>query len=129
MRVALLAGLALALATLAATSWSGSRGSTPRGAADGRSLFAAKGCGTCHIGPDAGGRSVQAGPSLGSIASQAGSRRPGLSAEAFVRQSILEPGAFLSPNPNGGPSWKMPKLTVSADEADALVDYLLRRDA
>ena len=125
MRLALLAATAIVLGVLAVTTWGEPSSNSTRPALDGRSLFAAKGCGTCHLGPDPSSSSVRAGPSLANLRAQAGTRRPGLSAEAFVRQSILEPAAFLSPNPGSGPAWAMPKLAVDAAEADALVRYLL----
>ena len=125
MRAALLAATALVLAVLAVTTWGGASGGGARPALDGRAVFAAKGCGTCHLGPDPAARTVQVGPNLADLSARAGRSRPGLSAEAFVRQSILEPAAFLSPNPDGSPTWSMPKLAVDAAEADALVRYLL----
>ena len=125
MRVALLAAAAIGLGLLAAISWGEAPSKAPPASLDGRTLFAAKGCGTCHLGPDPASRSVQAGPSLANLRARAGIRRPGLSAEAFVRQSILEPAVFISPNAGGGPSWAMPKLAVDAGEVDALVRYLL----
>ena len=59
----------------------------------------------------------------------AGLRRPGLSAAQYIRQSILEPSAFISPawSYEGGPTPGMPQLSVSRRDADALVAYLLAR--
>jgi cytochrome c551/c552 len=101
----------------------GAAGSAP---APGAIVFQAKGCSTCHEGPDSQPL-VTGFPSLKDVRSFAGSRREGLSANAYVAESIREPWAFISPafRSSGGPTTAMPGLTVSDDEVDALVDYLL----
>ncbi len=94
---------------------------------DGAALFQAKGCSSCHDGPDT--RSLVDGfPNLSDVASFAGSRKPGYTAEEYVAESIREPGEFLSPAFQGGvgPASFMPTLDVSDAEVDALVAYLLR---
>ncbi len=54
------------------------------------------GCGACHkIGPL--GEAHKVGPDLTYIGLTAGERVPGMSAEAYIRQSILEPNAYLAP--------------------------------
>lgn len=51
-------------------------------------------CATCHaLEPDI----VIVGPSLAGIASRAASRVPGMDAETYLRDSILDPGAFVVP--------------------------------
>lgn len=51
-------------------------------------------CATCHsLQPDV----IIVGPSLAGVASRAPNRVPGLSAEQYLRQSILDPGAFVVP--------------------------------
>jgi mono/diheme cytochrome c family protein len=98
----------------------------PREVLSGADLFAAKGCATCHTGPDthAGFDSY---PSLASASSWAGERRPGLTAREYLTESIRIPSAFLSPafHPDGGPTGRMPDLGLSDAEIDALVNYLL----
>jgi mono/diheme cytochrome c family protein len=94
-------------------------------ARDGASLFRAKGCASCHDGPDS---TASAGfPSLADAGSWAGARRDGLSAEAYLAESIREPWAFTSPEfqPSGGPTPSMPELGLSTAEIDAIVAYLL----
>ena len=96
-------------------------------AVDGAALFQAKGCSSCHDGPDT--RSFIDGfPNLSDVASFAGSRKPGYSAEEYVAESIREPGEFISPAFQGGvgPTNHMPTLDVSDAEVDALVAYLLQ---
>ncbi len=93
---------------------------------DGAALFRAKGCSTCHDGPETDAL-IDGFPSLVDVASFAGSRRPGYSAQEYVAESIKEPGAFFSPAFHGGvgPTTQMPTLDVSDAEVDALVAYLL----
>jgi mono/diheme cytochrome c family protein len=97
-------------------------------ALDGASLFRAKGCATCHLGPDTSPL-VDVGPPLVASSSWAGDRVAGLSAEEYLEQSMRDPSAFISPalRPTGGPNEGMPTLPLSEDEIDALVEYLLSR--
>ncbi len=92
----------------------------------GASLFQAKGCSSCHDGPDT--KSLIDGfPNLSDVASFAGSRKPGYTADEYVAESIRSPGEFISPAFQGGigPTDHMPTLDVSDAEVDALVAYLL----
>ncbi len=88
---------------------------------DGRALFQLKGCASCHDGPDSRSE-IGVGPSLVNAAAWGGTRRAGLSAADYVRESILAPSAFVSP---AAESWEMPTLTLTADEVERLVSYLL----
>jgi mono/diheme cytochrome c family protein len=90
----------------------------------GASLFAAKGCASCHAGP-ASSSATGLGPPLVDAASWAGERRPGLSAEAYLAESIREPAAFISPARTS--DWTMPRLDVTDEEVDRLVAFLLGR--
>jgi mono/diheme cytochrome c family protein len=94
-------------------------------ALDGASLFRAKGCATCHSGPDstAGGQGF---PDLRDAAAWAGERVPGVSAQDYIAQSIRDPIAVISPQFDaGGITTGMPTLTISDEEVAALVAYLL----
>ncbi len=118
-------GLVLALTGLVlGTVGAGRTSDAAPAALDGRALFVAKGCSSCHAGPDTHSE-VNAGPPLVDVAGWAGSRRPGTDAATYVAQSIRDPAAFLSPVRNG--DTVMPTLTVTAEEVDRLVDYLLER--
>ena len=129
--VAAIAAITLGVASIIGWgSTSTSRDATPTsatsGVLDGAVLFRAKGCSTCHDGPETHSL-IDGFPSLADVASFAGSRRPGYSAQEYVAESIKEPGAFFSPAFHGGvgPTTQMPLLDVSDAEVDALVAYLL----
>ena len=118
-------GLVLALSGLVLGALGAGRSSDAAAPAlDGHALFVAKGCSSCHTGPDSTS-STNVGPPLVEAAGWAGSRRPGTDAAAYLAQSIREPAAFLSPARDGDA--RMPALTVTADEVDRLVNYLLER--
>jgi mono/diheme cytochrome c family protein len=93
---------------------------------EGADLFAAKGCATCHTGPDTHAL-FESFPSLASASDWAVERRPGVSAAEYVAESIRNPSAFISPAfvSGGGPTTGMPYLGLSDAEVDALVEYLL----
>jgi cytochrome c oxidase subunit II len=86
----------------------------------GRSLFQAKGCSGCHS--LVGVSTSPIGPDLTSLADVAGRRKPGFSPEAYVRESILDPQAFIVVGYGGV---QMPRLRLSDGETDALVTFLL----
>jgi mono/diheme cytochrome c family protein len=132
---------AAALATIGAVaaltgtwfSWQGSTApattdrTAPQAAehVDGAALFASKGCATCHNGP---GSTAQMGefPDLSDASAWAGTRKSGYSAEDYVRESMLAPNAFISPEfTAAGPTSGMPTLKLTQVEVDALVTYLL----
>lgn len=100
----------------------------PARAIDGATVFANKGCATCHDGPDSVAP-IAVGPSLDGAAVWAADRMDGVTADDYVRQSIDEPGAFLSPAWSGGgesgAASPMPVLALDDDELDAVVSYLL----
>jgi mono/diheme cytochrome c family protein len=129
-RLAVAAGaLTVGLAALTGWAWSSEPSSAGDGsaelAADGATLFLAKGCATCHDGPDRPAL-ISVAPSLADVSTWAGSRRPDMSAQEYVRESITSPGTFVSPQFNpSGPVAAMPGIAASPAEVDALVEYLL----
>jgi mono/diheme cytochrome c family protein len=126
---------AMVLAVITIATWDRGEGeavdastTVAAGAGDGAQLFRAKGCATCHDGPD-GRAGFDEFPSLADAPSWAGDRRPGLSAEQYIAQSIRDPGAFISPAwVGGGPVTGMPQLGLTEAEIAAIVDYLLNAD-
>jgi len=89
--------------------------------ARGHQLYRSLGCANCHE-PNLFGQRL--GPPLDHIGTVAATRRPGMSAEEYIRQSILDPGAYLVP----GYQDSMPRdlgRDLSPTDLDALVAYLL----
>lgn len=91
-------------------------------AARGRQLYRALDCAACH---EPGLRNFwrPVGPPLDRVGEVAGSRRPGVPPEEYLRQAIVDPGAYLVP---GYPD-SMPRgleRGLSEDDLAALVWYL-----
>ena len=99
----------------------------PDATVSGAALFRAKGCATCHHGPDTTALVGESFPDLTGASAWAGERVPGLSAADYLAQSIREPWALASPQgvPAGGQPQVMPALAVSDAEVAAIVEYLL----
>jgi len=89
------------------------------GSVEGETVFLTKGCTGCHS--RAGVSEGFVGPDLTALADRAGDRVEGLSAEDYVRQSVLDPRAYVV----GGYDPLMPVLPVDTQELDALVEFLL----
>jgi cytochrome c oxidase subunit 2 len=119
-RLAVTGLLAAGLAVTAAAGLAGTTAAPAPTTPAGARLFVAKGCATCHNGPESSAR-FPVGPDLGAVDLVAGGRVEGLDGPAYVRQSIRSPQAFLV----AGFEQQMPTLAVSDEELDALVRYLL----
>jgi mono/diheme cytochrome c family protein len=120
---------AVALAVVTVAFWdSGSPPASSAAHVDGAELFHAKGCASCHDGPESAAL-IGGFPPLLDATDWAGQRRPEMTARAYLAESILEPNAFISPAFAGGngPATAMPSLTLTPDETDALIDYLLSK--
>ena len=94
----------------------------------GRSIFQQAGCGACHTLADAGGAG-NIGPELSQIGNVAATRVAGQTAEEYIKTSIVQPGAYLTPEcPTGAcPANIMPQTfgaSLSEAELAALVTYL-----
>lgn len=86
------------------------------------SIREAPACSTCHsTEPD----KVIVGPSLAGIASRARERKPGMSAEAYLRESILEPNAYVVKGFSEGVMYQEFKGVLTGEEIDNLIAYLL----
>ena len=92
-------------------------------AKSGEQIFTAAGCAGCHtFGP--AGSTGNIGPNLYELASAAGTREPGTSAEDYVRESLIQPDAFLTEGfGNAMPSYEG---RLTDEQIQALVDYLLQ---
>ena len=87
----------------------------------GAQVYREKNCASCHQVGSAGGTG---GPPLTHVASVAESRKPGRGAEDYLRESMLDPGAYVVP---GYPDTMPRGLTrgMSQEDFDDLVRYLL----
>jgi cytochrome c oxidase subunit 2 len=91
------------------------------GSAAGKAVFDAQGCGACHTFK-AAGATGKVGPDLDNLVKDA--QLAGLSVPDFIRQSIVDPNAYVSP---GFPKNVMPGNfgSLPKSQLDALVNYLV----
>ena len=90
--------------------------------AAGKAIFIAAGCGACHTFK-AAGTSAKVGPDLDTAPAK-DAKTAGMALDAFVKQSITDPNAFVSP---GFPKGVMPTnfgSTLSATKLAALVSFI-----
>jgi cytochrome c peroxidase len=83
------------------------------------------GCGNCHVIPGVSGADGEVGPDLSLLGKVAGGRKPKTIAKEYIRESILDPDAFVAPG--GFEKGVMPKKfgkTFTEDDLKSLVDYL-----
>jgi hypothetical protein len=96
---------------------------------DAEDIILNSGCGSCHqIG--ALGEQHKVGPDLSGIGLVADSRIPGLSAVEYLRQSILDPNAYIVADCPNGPCIPniMPRdyaSRLSPAQLELVIDYLL----
>ena len=86
-------------------------------------------CIGCHVIPGIPAAVGQVGPDLSNIGVDGATRIPGYTAEQYIRESLLNPNAFIAPECPAGPC--LPNLmvqnlgdTLTAEEIDTLVAYL-----
>jgi cytochrome c oxidase subunit II len=89
----------------------------------GRAVFEEEGCGSCHALADAGSTG-ELGPSLDRLRAQAADA--GQPLEEFVRESIVNPDAYVEPGFSDG---VMPETydELPEQQLNALVDYLVQQ--
>jgi mono/diheme cytochrome c family protein len=113
-------GVILAVAAAVMSCTAEPRATEP--VARGRQVYGELSCASCHE-PGLVNLFRPAGPPLDHVGTVAGTRRPGLAAEEYLRQSILDPGAFVVPGyPDSMPRGVGDRLSPE-DLAD-LVQYL-----
>jgi cytochrome c oxidase subunit 2 len=98
---------------------SGQRG----GGGNGKAIFTAQGCGSCHTFAAAGSAGA-VGPDLDKLLAEA--QRAGQPLESFVRTSIVNPNAYIEPK---YPASVMPQdfgTKIAKADLDALVQYLVQ---
>ncbi len=94
----------------------------PRGVV---AIFNRGACGNCHVIPGVPGADGEVGPDLTMLGKSASARKPSTTAKQYIRESILEPDAFVAPG--DFEKGVMPRKfgqTLSEDDLNALVDYL-----
>ena len=92
------------------------------GAAAGKAAFTANGCNSCHT-LAAAGSNGKVGPDLDRLPQEA--QRAGKPLDAFVRESIVNPNAYIEP---GFPKGVMPPnfgQTIPKSQLDSLVKFLV----
>ena len=121
---ALMRSEAIVMTPGAFDSWTKSTASAVSGGgpAAGKAVFLAQGCGACHTFK-AAGATGKVGPDL-DTAIVKDAQLAGLSVPDFVRQSITDPNAYISP---GFPKNVMPGNfgSLPKSQLDALVNYLV----
>jgi cytochrome c oxidase subunit 2 len=91
------------------------------GASAAKATFTSNGCDSCHTFK-AAGATGQVGPDLDKLQQEA--QRAGKPLQQFIRESIVDPNAYIEP---GFPRGIMPDsfgTTIPKDQLDALVTYL-----
>lgn len=88
----------------------------------GAKVFAAKTCAACHTVSSVPGATGAVGPKLDGLGERAGSRVSGLSAEAYIKQSIENPTAFVTPG--FAPSMPSLRASMTDHEFNDLVAFL-----
>jgi cytochrome c oxidase subunit 2 len=91
-------------------------------AVSGTSVFTAQGCGACHTLAAAGAKGT-VGPDLDKLSQEA--QKAGKPLDQFVRESIVDPNAYIEP---GFPKGVMPQTfaTLPKAQLDALVAFLVK---
>jgi mono/diheme cytochrome c family protein len=89
----------------------------------GLAAFNGAGCIACHT--VSGISTATVGPVLDGLASNAGDRVPGLSAEEYIRESILEPNAFVLAGYQEGIMLQTFSESLTDEQVENLVAWLL----
>jgi cytochrome c oxidase subunit II len=92
--------------------------------AAGREIFTSAGCNACHTLDDADA-TAQVGPDLNQLARVAENRVQGTTAEDYVRESIVDPPAFVVDGYDGDTMPGNFADQLTPEEIDTLVEYLL----
>jgi cytochrome c oxidase subunit II len=90
---------------------------------DAKAVFVAAGCGACHAFKPAG-TSGKVGPDL-DTAPAADAKKAGMPLAAFVKQSIVDPNAYIATGFQKGIMPATFAKSLSAAKIDALVTYIV----
>jgi cytochrome c len=100
----------------------------PADAIEGERLFNSEGLGEnlgCEVCHSVVPGEKRVGPSLAGIANTAATRVPGMTAEDYIRQSILDPNAYVVPGFPPNQMLNVYSERLTPEEVDALVAYLM----
>jgi mono/diheme cytochrome c family protein len=97
----------------------------PPGVAEGRRVFGARNLGACGVCHSTKPGDDGVGPSLAGVGTRAAERVPGMTAEQYLRESILDPAAYVVEGYRGDQMLPIYDERLSTDQLDALVEYLL----
>lgn len=97
----------------------------PPGAAEGREVFNDQSQGSCDVCHSVDPGDDRVGPSLAGIADTAATRIPGMSADEYLRQSILDPDAYIVDGYRAGQMLQIYDERLSDEQLDALLEYLM----
>jgi cytochrome c551/c552 len=89
---------------------------------DAKAVFTSAGCGACHT-LAAAGTSATVGPDLDSAPAK-DAKSAGMPLAAFVKQSIVDPNAYIAPGFQKGIMPGTFAKTLSAAKIDALVSFI-----
>jgi cytochrome c2 len=91
-------------------------------AAAGKTFFTSSACPSCHTLTGVPNATGQIGPKLDGIGTSGATRKSGMSAEAYIRESLVDPQAFIAPG-FSAPS-PMPAGQATGKDLDNLVAFL-----
>ncbi len=94
--------------------------------AAGRQVYEKYGCGACHALEDVGSTSA-VGPEMNGIGERAATRVEGMGAEAYLRESIVNPGAYIVEGYQDGLMPRDLGERMSQAELEAMITYLLQQ--
>jgi len=124
------AGVTTATDTVTATSDVTTTTAAPPAPAEVAAIVTKGTCFACHVIPGVTTAVGQVGPNLSNIGVDAATRIPDYTAEQYIRESLLDPNAFIAPECPTGPC--LPNLmvqnlgdTLTPEEIDTLVAYLV----
>jgi ferredoxin/mono/diheme cytochrome c family protein len=97
----------------------------PASVAEGEQVFDDRSLGSCDVCHSVRPGDDGVGPSLAGVAERATTAVPGLDAESYLRQSILDPNAFIVDGYRADQMLDVYDERLSDAQLDALVEYLL----
>jgi mono/diheme cytochrome c family protein len=116
--------LALLVGSLVVSSHLAAQPPNPTAPADVIAIINRGACGNCHVIAGMPGADGEVGPDLSKLGTMAGSRKPNMSAKEYIRESILDPDAFITAG--GYEKGVMPSKfgqTLSSEDLDTLEHF------